>query len=88
MARSSTFFNSNPNCEDMRGKYFSHTHLLQIEDVVVKVILQLFICIIDAELLKAVCLKVLKAKNIQDSDGQTLENKSMNSGTLMKNRRT
>lgn len=51
------------------------THLLQIEDVVVEVILQLLICIVDAELLKAVCLEVLKAKNVQDADGQTLENK-------------
>lgn len=55
-----------------------NTHLLQIEDVVVKIILQLFICIVDAELLKAVGLKVLKAKNVQDTNGQALENKSMN----------
>lgn len=42
--------------------------------MVVEVILQLLICIVDAELLKAVCLKVLEAKNVQDSDGQTLQN--------------
>lgn len=41
--------------------------------MVVEVILQLLICIVDAELLEAVGLKVLKAKNVQDSDGQTLE---------------
>lgn len=40
----------------------------------VEVILQLLICIVDAELLKAVCLKVLKAKDVQDADGQALEN--------------
>lgn len=53
-----------------------NTHLLQIENVVVEIILQLFICIVDAELLKAVGLKVLKAKNIQDTNGQALENKN------------
>lgn len=51
------------------------THLLQIEDVVVEVILQLFICIVDAELLEAVRFKVLKSKNVQHADGQTLKNK-------------
>jgi len=39
----------------------------------VEVILQLLICIIDAELLKAVGLKVLKAKNVQNANGQALE---------------
>lgn len=48
-------------------------HLLQFEDVLVEVILQLLICIVDTELLKAVVLKVLKAKNVQDPNGQTLE---------------
>lgn len=42
--------------------------------MVVEVILQLLIRIVDAELLEAVCLKVLEAKNVQDSDGQALEN--------------
>lgn len=59
---------SNPNYDNVCG-----SHLLQIEDVVVEVILQLLICIVDAELLEAVCLKVLEAKNVQNSDGQTLE---------------
>lgn len=39
-------------------------HLLQIEDMVVEIILQLFICIVDAELLKTVGFKVLKAKYV------------------------
>lgn len=36
--------------------------------MVVEVILQLLICIVDAELLKAVVGEVLKAKNVQDAD--------------------
>lgn len=44
----------------------------------VEIILQLLVCIVDAELLKAVGLKVLKAKNVQNTDGQTLENRTMN----------
>lgn len=51
-------------------------HLLQVEDVIVEVILQLLICIVDAELLKAVGLKVLEAKNVQDADGQALEHRT------------
>lgn len=39
-------------------------HLLQIEDMVVEIILQLLICIVDAELLKTVGFKVLKAKYV------------------------
>lgn len=53
------------------------THLLQIEDVMVEIILQLLICIVDTELLEAVGFKVLKPKNVQDTNGQALENKSM-----------
>lgn len=49
------------------------TYLLQIENVVVEVILQLFVCIVNAELLEAVGLEVLKAKNVQNTDGQTLK---------------
>lgn len=45
------------------------SHLLQIEDVMVEVILQLLVCIVDAKLLEAVGLKVLEAKNVQDADG-------------------
>lgn len=52
------------------------TYLLQIENVVVEIILQLFVCIVNAELLKAVGLKILKAKNVQNTNGQTLQNKS------------
>lgn len=60
------------NDRDRRGK----THLLQIEDVMVEIILQLLVCIVDAELLEAVGLKVLEAENVQDADGQALENKN------------
>lgn len=49
-----------------------NAYLLQVEDVVVEIILQLLICIVDAELLKAVGLKVLETKNVQDADGQAL----------------
>lgn len=42
--------------------------------MIVEVILQLLICIVDTELLKAVDLKVLKAKNVQDANRQTLKN--------------
>lgn len=58
-------------CKDC--KLNSTTHLLQVEDVIVEVILQLLVCIVDTELLKAVGLKVLKPENVQDTDGQTLE---------------
>lgn len=60
----------------MRGWSLT-THLLQIEDVMVEIILQLLICIVDTELLEAVGFKVLKPKNVQDTNGQALENKSM-----------
>lgn len=51
-------------------------YLLQIENVVVEIILQLFVCIVNAELLEAVGFEVLKAKNVQNPNGQTLQNKS------------
>lgn len=54
------------------------TYLLQIKNMVVEIILQLFVGIIDAELLKAVGLEVLKAKNVQNTNGQTLKNNSKN----------
>lgn len=43
----------------------------------VEVILQLLVCIVDAELLEAVGGKVFEAKNVQDADGQALKNKSV-----------
>lgn len=43
--------------------------LLQSKDVLVKIILQLFICIVDTELLKTVGLKVLEAKDVQNAYG-------------------
>lgn len=55
------------------GAQKTWSYLLQIENMVVEIILQLFVCIVDAELLKAVGLKVFKAKNVQNTDGQTLK---------------
>lgn len=52
--------------------------------MVVEIILQLFICIVDTELLKAIGLKVLKAKNVQDTNRQALENKSKTNRTTNK----
>lgn len=60
------------------------SYLLQIENVVVEIILQLFVCIVNAELLEAVGLKVLKAKNVQNTNGQTLQNKSKNRNNKMR----
>lgn len=55
------------------GAQKMRTYLLQIENVVVEIILQLLICIVNAELLEAVGLEVLKAKNVQNTNGQTLK---------------
>lgn len=59
-------------------------YLLQFEDVLVEVILQLLVCIVDTELLKAVGFKVLKAEYIQDTDGQALENETHTTTTTTK----
>lgn len=40
--------------------------------MLIKVILDLFICNIDAQLLKRICLKVLKAKNVQEAHRQRI----------------
>lgn len=48
------------------------THLLQFEDVLVEIVLQFLVGIVDAELLKAVVLIVLKAKDIQHPNRQNL----------------
>lgn len=56
------------------GTQKTWSYLLQIENMVVEIILQLLVCIVDTELLEAVGLKVLKAKNVQNTDGQTLKN--------------
>jgi len=72
--------------EDSRGdKRNATTHLLKVEDVMVEIILQLLVCIVDTKLLKAVGLKVLKPKNVQDTDGQTLEKRT--NGTLVRRRK-
>lgn len=55
----------------MRGGE-GETHLLQLEDVLVEVVLQAFVGEVDAELLEAVVLVVLEAKDVQDPDGQNL----------------
>lgn len=46
--------------------------LLQTEYVLVAVVLQLLVRIVDAELLKAVRLEVLKSEYVQNAYGQTL----------------
>ena len=46
----------------------SHTHLLPGKDVLVEVVLDLLIGDVDAQLLKGVDFKVLKAKDVQDAD--------------------
>ncbi len=43
--------------------------LLEGKDVAVKILLQLLVGIVDVELLKAVELKVFKAKNVQHANG-------------------
>lgn len=48
------------------------TYLLQLEDVLVEVVLEAFVGEVDAELLEAVILVILEAKDVQDSDGQNL----------------
>lgn len=50
-------------------------YLLQFEDVLVEVVLQSFVGEVDAELFKAVVLIILKAKDVQDSYRQGLEEK-------------
>lgn len=66
------------------GAQKMRTYLLQIENVVVEIILQLFVCIVNAELLEAVGLEVLKAKNVQNTNGQTLQNQSKNRNKEMR----
>lgn len=48
------------------------TYLLPGEDVLVEVKLDLFVGYVDAELLERVSFKVLKAKDVQDTDVKTL----------------
>lgn len=52
-----------------------NTYLLELKDVLVDVILQFLIGVVDAQLLKAICLEVLESKHVQDADGQTLKTK-------------
>lgn len=46
--------------------------LLQLEDVMYKELLQLLVAKVDAELLKGVGLKSLKAKDVQHPNAETL----------------
>ena len=47
--------------------------LLKLKDVLIEVILQVFIGVVDAELFKAVAIKILKPKDVQNSNGITLK---------------
>lgn len=49
------------------------SNLFKLEDVFVEVLLQLFIGIVDTELLKGVLLKNLKAKDVQHANGVSLK---------------
>jgi hypothetical protein len=51
------------------------TNLLKFEYMLVEVILQVFIGIVDAELFETVLVKVLKPKDIQDTNRATLQDK-------------
>lgn len=57
----------------MKRKY---THLLNLKDVLVDVMLQFLVGVVDAQLFKTVCLEVLKSKHVQNADGQTLKTKT------------
>jgi hypothetical protein len=46
--------------------------LLQLEDVLGKVVLEVLVGVVDAKLLKAVLLEVLKAEDVEDRDGRAL----------------
>lgn len=54
------------------GRQIIELYLLQLEDVLVEVVLEALVGEVDAELLETVVLIILKAKDIQDSDGQNL----------------
>lgn len=49
------------------------TYLLALKDVLVAVILQFLISVVDAKLLKAICLEILESKHVQYADGQALK---------------
>ena len=61
-------------CSSSSSTYIlSHdSHLLELEDVVDKELLQVLIAEVDAELLKAVDLERLKPKDVQHSNRKTL----------------
>lgn len=47
--------------------------MLALKDVLVAVILQFLIGVVDAKLLKAICLEILESKHVQYADGQALK---------------
>lgn len=49
------------------------THLFKLEDMLVEVKLQFFICKVDTKLFKTVVLVILKSKNVQNSYRASLE---------------
>lgn len=53
-----------------------NTYLLMLEDVLIDVILQSLIGVVYTQLLKTVCLQVLKPKDVQDTNGQALKTNS------------
>lgn len=57
----------------MSQKKNQHTYLLVLKDVLVAVILQFLIGVVDAKLLKAICLEILESKHVQYADGQALK---------------
>lgn len=67
--------------DSTKQRYLRHdknnaTYLFELEDALVGIMLQLLIGVVNTELLKAVFLKVLKSKHIQDTNGQTLKAKT------------
>lgn len=53
------------------------TYLLILEDVLVEIILQVFISIINTELLKTVLVEVLKSEYVKNTNRVTLKKKGL-----------
>ena len=53
------------NTSHFAGYTPQQTYLLHLKDTLVKEMLQLLVCQIDAELFKAIVLKILETKNVQ-----------------------
>ena len=52
----------------------NHTYLFKLKDMLVKVVLEMFVSIVDTELFKAVPPEVFKTKDVQHTYGITLKN--------------